>query len=221
MTPKLIVAAAAFACLAAAAQAATVGSAMASYSLRQAGPVPASVGIDVCDVETDTFATMSGPARADSSAIGAGFVADISVAASATPGGFARAGAFADSFACYTNRGPAPVVLSFVLDYALGALASVDNAAGDEADAYGFIELLVGGALLFGRETAFESGTLGSDSVSGSHAFDVVLDRSTNINVYAEVQGRALAIAPVPLPAGGLLLLCGLAALAGLRRRGT
>lgn len=111
--------------------------------------------------------------------------------------------------------------IGFLLVYEL--LATASGLAGETAFAFAGLDLFVNGTRLFDEavEVHLLDGAPLSDMLSGSFSFSVVIpgfDGTSNIGVLAYGGGRA-EVTPVPLPAGGALLLAALAGMAALRRR--
>ena len=181
----------------------------------------------------DSFADAVGNAEADASiSIDPGETAiDVTAEteASAAPVGDAFAEAFSFDPLFVDNLADAAGSVTFRIDYDL-AVAIDDFSPGEIA--FGFASFAVYELLDDAVDILFEqfvgAGDLGDllggtgdlpPSATGTETFTIDLDSFESRTFEVAVDTVSVAVSPIPLPAGGWLLLGGLAAL-GLRRRG-
>lgn len=220
ISKTLLATAATIGCLSNAADAASVSSASAEYRLRLVEPLPDAVEGDVLDLVSGSAFVATGGGTGSATDSGSGLSASIRSDTSTAGHGAARGGAFANSFAFYDNFGAEPATLSFVLDYALSVSAAADDAEAEATRAMSMLTLSVDGVTILSRAFDVRSGGTGMAAGGDSYVFDVVVDFTSEIAVEADVGSMAaVEIAAVPLPAGGLLMMGGLAALGLVRRR--
>ena len=222
--------AAALAALAMPAAAASVSAdAFASITVLEAAP-----GIEFSyEPLPDSFADAFGNAEADASITIDTGETSIDVAAetqaSAAPVGDAFAEAFSFDPVFADNLADAAGSVTFRIDYDLAV--GIDGVGPGEI-AFGFASFavyeLLDGAVDIVFEQITGAGDLGDllggtgdlpPSATGAETFTIDLDPFESRTFEVAVDTVSVAVSPIPLPAGGWLLLGGLAAL-GLRRRG-
>jgi hypothetical protein len=175
------------------------------------------------------FGSASGDTDGSADAVDTSLVQSAHAEGQATGDGFVDVLLLTDGSMFLENTGPSDLELSFQLDFAMSAAASVDSFLFEDALAFASVELLGTGA--FAEPGAFESslfffdvladGLFGppTDDDIGSVDFSLSLPAASSGELLLFVDATGFADSFVPEPATSSLLALALVTLAAFRRR--